>query len=66
MIELVFVACLSAAPATCEQRALQFTDLSVLSCTFGAQPELARWIAEHPGWQIQRWTCQPIGEGIDA
>ena len=66
MIELVFVACLSAAPTSCEDRALQFSDISLLTCNFGAQPQIAQWVNEHPSWQIQRWTCQPIeaGQGI--
>ena len=66
MIELAFVVCLSTSPTTCEHRALQFTDVSVTTCTQGAQPQLAQWVNEHPGWQIQRWTCQPIQAGIDA
>jgi hypothetical protein len=66
MIELAFVVCLSASPDTCEDRALQFMDISVTTCAIAAQPQLAQWVGEHPGWTIQRWTCQPIGAGIDA
>lgn len=66
MIELVFVVCLSAEPATCERRALQFTDITPTACVLEAQPELARWVGEHPGWRVQRWTCQPMGLGQDA
>jgi hypothetical protein len=66
MIELVFVVCLSADPTTCERRALQFTDVSTTTCALGAQPELARWAGEHPGWRIQRWTCRPVALGRDA
>lgn len=66
MIELVFIVCLSADPATCERRALQFTDVSTTTCVIAAQPELARWAGEHPDWRIQRWTCQPIRLGRDA
>lgn len=66
MIELAFVVCLSAQPTTCENRAMQFTDLSVTTCTQGAQPQLAQWASEHPGWLIRRWTCQPLGASRDA
>lgn len=45
---------------------MQFSDVSLMACTLGAQPHLAQWINEHPGWQIQRWTCQPLELGIDA
>ncbi|MBP1807427.1 hypothetical protein [Rubellimicrobium aerolatum] len=61
MIELAFVVCLSADPATCETRALQFSDVSLTNCTMAAQPQLAQWVMEHPGWRVQRWTCQPVG-----
>lgn len=65
MIELAFVVCLSVSPTVCEDRALQFTDVSMTSCAMAAQPELARWIGEHPGWRIHRWTCQPVGASRD-
>lgn len=59
MIELLFVACLGGTPSLCEEKAMQFVDVSVMSCTMGAQPLLARWAADHPGWEIRRWSCQP-------
>jgi hypothetical protein len=59
MIELAFTACLSTAPDTCESKALQFSDLSMMACVVGAQAQLAEWAGEHPGWHIRRWTCQP-------
>jgi hypothetical protein len=65
MIELAFIACLSAAPASCEDRALQFSNITLMACNFGAQPELAQWVNEHPGWRIQRWTCRPIGSELE-
>ena len=61
MIELVFVACLSAAPMTCERQAMQFIDMTTTTCTLGAQPTLAQWVGQHPGWRIARWTCRPKG-----
>ncbi len=57
MIELLFVACLRGEPATCENRTLQFADLSLMTCMMAAQPELARWQQEHPIWMIKHWTC---------
>ena len=63
MIELIFVACLTAAPATCERRAIQYVDITVASCNMGAQPELAVWVNQHPGWRIQRWACQRLEPG---
>ncbi|SIO47167.1 hypothetical protein SAMN05444722_2382 [Rhodovulum sp. ES.010] len=61
MIELVFIACFSAAqtaPGLCEERSLIFTEISPMTCTMGAQPELARWVRTHPDWTISRWTCR--------
>ena len=65
MIELAFVVCLSAAPTTCENRALQFTDLTPTACVMGAQPQLAQWVGEHPGWNIQRWSCRPVESDLE-
>lgn len=61
MIELVFVACLLAAPDRCEEKALQFNDLTHTACVTGAQPQLARWSESHPKWTIARWTCRTPG-----
>ena len=60
MIELVFLACLGVEPRVCQDKSMQFTDLSVMTCMMGAQPQLARWQNEHPGWMIHRWTCGPV------
>ncbi|PWE31215.1 hypothetical protein DDZ14_13565 [Maritimibacter sp. 55A14] len=62
MIELVFIVCLSAAPDQCEERAMQYNNLSARDCVYGAMPYLSRWVSEHPQWQVERWTCQPMGE----
>ena len=26
-----------------------------------AEPEIAKWITEHPGWQTRRFTCRAAG-----
>lgn len=66
MIEIVFVVCLSAEPETCSNKELQFSDMSMMACVMCAQPVLAQWVTEHPGWELQRWTCQPVGSGKTA
>ncbi|MFC5565923.1 hypothetical protein ACFPOC_05750 [Rubellimicrobium aerolatum] len=63
MIELAFLACLSAEPEICEDKAMQFADLSVMTCMMGAQPQLAQWQSEHPGWVVQRWSCRSMPAG---
>jgi hypothetical protein len=65
MIELVFVACLVAAPDACEERSL--ADLAhshPLACAVQAQPQLAAWAEQHPGYRVVAWRCrdQRIGE----
>ena len=57
MIELVFIACLSASPVDCEERSLLYTDITPMACLMGAQPELARWAETHPRWRIASWRC---------
>ncbi|WP_299632694.1 hypothetical protein [uncultured Roseobacter sp.] len=60
MIELLFVACLSTAPDECRERSLVFTDVSPMQCLMGAQPELAKWTANHPNQQIKSWRCRTV------
>ena len=66
MIELLFVTCLSAtAPQgdSFRERSLVFTDLSPMTCMMGAQPQLAKWVEEHPGQQIKSWKCRFVNTG---
>jgi len=59
MIELIFIACLGGANS-CEERSMMFTDVTPMTCMMGAQPELARWVAEHPNWRVSRWSCRYV------
>ena len=62
MMELVFLACFGAGPATiCSDKNLALSEPSAMACLMEAQPQLAVWLEEHPGWTIRRWTCQPQG-----
>jgi hypothetical protein len=60
MIELLFLACLSASPASCEERSLLYTDVTPMTCMLGAQPELARWAESNPRWIVGRWKCRYV------
>ncbi|MCV3274046.1 hypothetical protein [Roseobacter sinensis] len=60
MIELLFVACLATAPDECRERSLVFTDISPMQCLMGAQPELAKWSASHPNFDIKSWRCRTV------
>ncbi|WP_395539449.1 hypothetical protein [Neotabrizicola sp. sgz301269] len=57
MIELAFIACLSADPSACEKKSLLFDDISPMICMMTAQPLLAQWAGEHPQWKVARWSC---------
>ena len=63
MIELIFIACLSASPEDCEERSMIYTDISPMTCLTGAQPELAKWVQSHPRWHVARWRCSAIRQG---
>lgn len=58
MIELLFVACLSTAPDECREQSLLYTDVTPMACMMGAQPQLAEWTNQHPGYTIERWKCR--------
>jgi len=60
MVQLLFVACTVLSQQSCEERSLIFTDITPMSCMMGAQPELARWVAEHPNWTVSRWRCSYV------
>jgi hypothetical protein len=60
MIELIFVACLVSAPEQCENKALQFTDITPMACMMGAQPQLAQWANQHPKWRVASWKCKTV------
>ncbi|MHA6344234.1 hypothetical protein [Roseivivax sp. CAU 1761] len=64
MIELLFVACLSAEPNKCTENALIFEDVSVMTCMMGGQAMLAQWVAQNPKYEVSRWKCQPWNNRI--
>lgn len=68
MIELVIVACLARSPALCEERVLLYdaAEVGLLACVTSAQPQLARWSEEHPGFRIARWSCRMGGAHVEA
>ncbi|WP_295043549.1 hypothetical protein [uncultured Paracoccus sp.] len=58
MIELLFISCLSVEPATCQQRSLLFTDVSVMTCMIHGQQEIAKWQKGHPRETVREWKCR--------
>lgn len=63
MIEIAFVACLLLDSEDCSDRQLTFAagEMSVAQCLMAAQPLLARWSVDHPGWRVARWRCGVVG-----
>lgn len=60
MIELAFMTCLLMEPSECQDRQMFFYDVSVMACVLGAQPVLAKWVQQHPGWHVARWKCRAV------
>lgn len=58
IIELLFVSCLSADPASCQDRSLIFIDMSLMTCMVHGQQEMARWQANHPKETVREWKCR--------
>lgn len=59
MVELVFIACLHAAPTTCEERSIAYLEeASLAGCMVRAQPDLAVWSETHPNLHVARWSCR--------
>ena len=60
MIELLFVVCMTTSPEQCKNQSMLYTDITPNQCTMGAQPELAKWVNQHPNWTIKKWECQTV------
>jgi hypothetical protein len=61
MLSLIFTTCLLADSSHCAKRSSPIYDqISPAQCMMVAQPELALWSDEHPGWFIKDWRCEYI------
>jgi hypothetical protein len=60
MIELLFVSCLSADPASCRNRSLVFVETNLMACMVHGQQVMARWIDSHPKETVQEWECRMV------
>ena len=67
MFELVFVACMIAAPDACEERSLVYLGRpDPFSCMVVAPQYLAAWVEEHPSFKIASWRCRDAEEDRDV
>lgn len=61
LIELAFVVCLASDPGACREESHLFSEPStILGCLMGAQPHLAAWSEQNPGWVVSAWRCGAI------
>lgn len=71
MLALTFWACLAGSPVDCREVSLVYDGqaLTPMACLVHGQAEIARWISEHPGYELRRdpttgsgYRCGPLHE----
>lgn len=62
MIALLMSVCLAAAPDRCRQVEMQFSEEGVtqMQCLMSAPAIAAKYIDEHPGYVLSRWSCEVV------
>lgn len=63
MIELYMIVCLVATPSVCEDKRLPYDGGSItpMQLMTVAQQEIAKWVREHPGWNVMRYGARKAG-----
>jgi hypothetical protein len=62
---IILATCLIGSPATCKDIAIYVTPEQGASlqlpyhCARQGQLEVQKWIADHPDWRVQKWSCPP-------
>lgn len=64
MIMIIAVLCSIASPDDCHEQ-LVASDGSLQACMF-AQPVIAAWMNEHPGYRITKWKCVAGAPSVPA
>ena len=64
MTTLILVFCLIGAPGECREIQPSLEPMGLHECLFAGQLEGARWLDEHPKWQLARVKCQ-IGKKLE-
>ena len=64
MIELIGTFCL--AIGACEDVSLGVDNITPLQCVILAQPMMAKWANEHPGYVAKGFTCGRVGRFAKA
>ena len=58
VIELIVLACLHAAPSTCNEYHLA-NGYGLQSCMLASAPTATRWRSDHPAYDVRRMICRP-------
>jgi hypothetical protein len=57
-LELIFTVCLLANGSVCKDNHVPVDErMTISACVMQAQPIMAQWIGDNPGWTIKRWRC---------
>jgi hypothetical protein len=63
---IILAVCLLTSPSICKEVELSVTPEQSLQlplyCARHGQIEAQKWIAEHPTWRIEKWSCHPHGK----
>jgi hypothetical protein len=65
---IVLATCLIASPLTCKDIEIQVSPENGASlqlpfyCARQGQIAIQKWISEHPGWRVEKWSCPPSGK----
>jgi hypothetical protein len=56
--EVILTICMVSNQLSCAEKRFPFdSDGSPIQCAM-AQPAIAAWIGDHPGWFVRRWSCE--------
>jgi hypothetical protein len=67
---IVLATCLIGSPSTCKDIYLQVAPENGASlqlpyyCARQGQIEVQKWISDHPGWSVERWSCPPNSRAV--
>lgn len=63
MLEIALTVCLLTQPERCKDVSLTYSAEAVtpMQLMASAQPEIARWLDEHPGYYARRWAVRRAG-----
>jgi hypothetical protein len=52
---LVLYFCLAAPALGCQE--VRMAEASIQACMIDGETQAAKWIADHPGYELDRWRC---------